>query len=224
MQMATTPETRRVFRRFSHLEEAADFASELEALGFEAETVIDAPFQDPLIVGNGTVWHLVKLDPAQFELAEAALLTKAGGATYEVPDDHYLHGFSDEELTSILIKPDEWSAEDAIWAQELLRQRGKPVSAEALRMVRETRLEDLRQEAPPQTPWIFFGYVSAFLGGFLGIAIGWYLNTSKRTLPNGERVHVYRREDRVHGARMVFIGVPLFAAAIGRRFWYAFSR
>ncbi len=219
--MADPLEGMRIFRRFGRAAEAAEFADELSALGFESEIVVDAPYQDPLIVGNGTVWHLVKLHPDLFDQAEAALLEKASQAKHDFPDDHYLHQFSDEELAGILVKPDEWSPQDAVWAQELLRQRGKPMSIEAIHLVREARLEDLRQEAPGQTPWIVFGYISAFLGGFFGIAIGWYLNTAKRTLPNGERVPVYRREDRRHGARMVLIGLPLFLIALGLRIWYA---
>jgi hypothetical protein len=212
------------FRRFAVDEEARSLAEQLTDAGFTPTVVLDAPVQDPLIVGNGQVWYLVKLPQAEFEHAESAMMEQAESVARDMPHEHYLQGFSDEELIAILIKPDEWSSQDAAWAQELLRQRGKPVHAEALRMIREARLDELRQEAPSQTPWIVFGYISAFLGGFFAIAIGWYLNTAKRTLPDGERVHVYRAEDRRHGARMVFIGIPLFLAAIGLRIWSAFNR
>lgn len=210
--MAASRPTLRVFRRFNHAEEARDFADALTAMGFQPRYQIDAPVQDPLIVGNGQVWHLVKLPPEAFDRAEAALLEQARTEEQDIPSDHYLHGFSDAELTEILVKPDEWSANDAVLAQSLLRQRGKPVSADAIQLIRKARMDDLRAEQEPQTAFIVLGYVSALLGGLVGIAIGWHINTAKRTLPNGERVPVFGARDRWHAARIFIIGAVMLLA------------
>jgi hypothetical protein len=207
------------FRRFNDAEEAEVFTEELSRLGFHAICERDMPIQDPLFVGNGMTWHLVKLPKEDLEQAERALLEKAEHERVDIPAGHYLHGFSDQELMEVLVKPDEWSADDAVLAQALLRQRGKPVSPDAIELIRTSRMEQLREKDPSPKGYIIAGYVFAFLGGLVGLAIGWHINTSKRTLPNGDRVPVYEATDRRHGARIFIIGAVAFAFWCGVRIW-----
>lgn len=131
--------------------------------------------------------------------------------------DHYLHGFSDAELMDILLHSDEWSMEDVFGAQQVLGQRGKAVPDDLIAAARASRIRGLRNPAPPQTAFVVLGYVSALLGGLLGIAIGWYINTAMKILPNGERVPVYRIEDRRHGARLFAIGVTVALGLLAYR-------
>ena len=131
--------------------------------------------------------------------------------------DHYLHGFSDAELMDILLHSDEWSMEDVFGAQQVLGQRGKAVPDDLIAAARASRIRGLRNPAPPQTAFVVLGYVSALLGGLLGIAIGWYINTAMKILPNGERVPVYRIEDRQHGARLFAIGVTVALGLLAYR-------
>lgn len=209
----------RVFRRFNDQEPAEAFMERIQALGFAPQLVVDQPVVDSLWVGDRTVWFLVKLPGPSFDAAEAALLASMEGEGGEVPADHYLHGFGDDELMDILVRPDEWSTEDADLARRLLRERGKPVATTTIEALRKARVDDLREEAPPQTVFIIVGYVSALFGGVIGIALGRYINTAKRTLSNGERVSVYRREDRRHRARIFFLGLITFTIWGGWRLW-----
>ena len=212
-----------VFRRFSDQDEAESFTIDLKARGFRAEYVLNAPVQDPLFVGNGMVRYLVTLPTDEFERAEKLLLEEAGSNMDEIPADHYLHDFNDRELMEVLVKPDEWSADDVVMAEHLLRERGMPVSSDAVDIMREARLSDLRKEAPPQTPFIVVGYIAALLGGLIAVAIGWYINTAKRTLPNGERVYVYRASDRRHAARIFSLGILIFLGWFALRLWSMFK-
>lgn len=52
----------------------------------------------------------------------------------------------------------------------------------------------------------------------LGIFIGWFLTTYKKTLPNGERVYEYNENDRKQGRRILFIGIVIFAIAVIYKF------
>lgn len=218
--MSTPPPGQyQVFRRFTDQEQAEAFMTRLQDLGLSPQLLVDRPAVDPLLVGDPAIWYLVKLPGPVFEQAEATLLADAESDGGEVAPDHYLHGFSDEELMDVLVRPDEWSPEDAHGARILLRERGKPVAAATIHALRKARLDDLRGEAPPQSVFLVVGYASALLGGILGIAIGRYINTAKRTLPNGERVPVYRREDRLHGARIFFLGLITFTIWGGWRLW-----
>lgn len=201
------------FRRFNDREEANAFSDELIGQGFHAVYERDAPIQDPLLVGNGMTWHLVRLPREEFESAERVLLERAGEEHVDIPAEHYLHEFSDQELLEVVVKPDEWSADDVVMSRILLRQRGRLVSTEAVELLRTVRTQKLQEKEPSPRIFIVVGYVFAFLGGVVGLMIGWHINTSKTTLPNGERVPVYEAKDRKHGARIFMFG------AIATLFW-----
>jgi hypothetical protein len=55
--------------------------------------------------------------------------------------------------------------------------------------------------------WIIVGYITAFLGGVLGIFIGWHLLSFKKTLPDGQRVYEYDTNARKHGQKILIIGI-----------------
>jgi hypothetical protein len=95
-------------------------------------------------------------------------------------------------------------------ARVILADRGKPISEELVAAIRQLRIDDLSNPEPAQAGYIALGYISSVLGGLLGIAIGYQLNTSKNTLPNGEQVYAYRKRDRQHGKRMFFLGLAVF--------------
>lgn len=164
----------------------------------------------------------VKLPFADFGAAERALEEDIENEN-EVPADHYLLGFTDQELTDVVFNEEEWGALDRHWARLILAERGKPVSDELLDTIRQKRLEDLRQQASPQNAFIVLGYISVALGGLLGIAIGYHLNTAKKTLPNGDRIYVYQERDRRHGKRMFFLGLVFFVVLLTLRLVNWFS-
>jgi hypothetical protein len=139
------------------------------------------PSGDPLFIGDGQTWYHVMLPRDQFELAEHYLRSRAKENLVVIEPDHPLCGFDDRELMDVLVRPDEWSADDSEVAKRLLSERGKPVSEEAVELLREARLDDIRQTAPSQTAFLVLGLISALAGGFLGMAIGWYINTAKKT-------------------------------------------
>ena len=52
--------------------------------------------------------------------------------------------------------------------------------------------------------WIILGYILAFAGGLLGLAISFAVMVAKRKLPNGTMVYDYDAFTRVH-ATIIFI-------------------
>ena len=125
--------------------------------------------------------------------------------------------FTNEELLDVVLKPDEWNAFDRRLARKILTERGMPVEVAADEVIREARMEELTALAKPQLLVVLAGYVLALLGGVIGIYIGHHLNTTKKTLPNGDRIYVYRADDRAHGKRIFLLGVFMFVGLMGIR-------
>ena len=153
---------------------------------------------------------MVQLQLGDFERGSQLLAALNQHALSELDPGHYLFKFSDEELVDILVKPDEWSALDVALASQLLRKRGRDISADTLQLLRQRRVAELAQPDQDHKALVRSGYLSALLGGFLGIIIGYQLYSSRKQLPTGQRVYSYSPTDRVHGLRILVLGIVMF--------------
>jgi len=157
--------------------------------------------------------YVVKIVPADFDLANEIIIVHEEETLDQIDEEHYLHQFTDKELTDIIIKPDEWSFTDVVLAGRLLTERGVATDAETINDLKQQHLAELRKPAAPQTTWIIAGYILAPLGGIMSVFIGWHLMNHKNILPNGEYVYNYIERDRKHG-RIIFIIGIIFIAII----------
>lgn len=197
-----------VFRNFPTLNQA----QKIEALLNEndIQTVIgnNIPPVDTTFSGS-TLQHQyeIKIHPSDFAKAESILEATTADTMDDIDQDYYLFDFTDEELYDVLIKSDEWNVFDYKLAQKILIERGKVIDIDMLNALKKERLKILAQPEENQKPWIIAGYFLAFFGGFLAILIGYSLWTSKKTLPNGERIYSYKDGDRKHGKTIFYIGI-----------------
>jgi hypothetical protein len=122
--------------------------------------------------------------------------------------------FTNEELYEVILNSDEWNIFDYKLAQKLLADRGKTIDPEMLASLKKERLKILSKPEENQKPWIIAGYLFAFLGGGIGIVIGYSLWRSKKTLPNGERIFSYSIEDRNSGRTIFLISIIVFPFAL----------
>ncbi|MCD0470113.1 hypothetical protein [Flavobacterium sp. JAS] len=152
----------------------------------------------------------IKIDPLDFENAQAILEKDTENLLDTIDRDYYLLSFTNEELYEILLNSDEWNVFDYKLAQKLLTDRGKTIDSEMLTSLKKERLKILAKPEENQKPWIIAGYTFALLGGGIGIVIGYSLWRSKKTLPNGERVYSYNAEDRKNGLRIFLISIIVF--------------
>ena len=213
----------RDFQTFASAEAAQPVLEMLARQGIAARTTFNngrLAF-DPSFANNQlTSKFIISLPLADFERAGQLLADMNQHALSEADPNHYLFGFADEELFDVVLKPDEWSSFDVALAGQLLRQRGRDVSADTLRLLRQHRVAELAQPDKDHRAWILGGYLSALLGGFFGLLIGYQLYSHHKQLPDGRRVYAYSATDRVHGLRiMVLAGIVLLVVVsvrIGR--------
>lgn len=158
--------------------------------------------------------YIVKVSSDQFGEVYEILNELSAQEVLNVDSAHYLFEFSDEELYSILTKPDEWSVFDYQLAQKILKDRGKLIDNEFLSVLRKARIGDLSKPEKSQKGAIWFGYLSSMLGGIIGIGIGWNMMSSKRILPNGDQIFSYGETDRRHGRNMLILGVVMIVVLL----------
>lgn len=204
-----------IFKKFPTLEQANELKELLNDNGIESILADNIPSVDITFSGNTLQNEFeVRIKQSDFKKAGEILENKAENLIDQIDKDYYLFEFTNEELYEILLKSDEWNAFDYTLAQKILKQRGKSVDKELLNSLKNERLKDLAKPEENQKPWIIAGYVFSLLGGFLGLIIGYFLWTSKKTLPNGQKVYSYSARDRKHGKFIFYIGLIITPTAL----------
>lgn len=197
-----------VFRKYPTMEQAKALEkllgeNDINAFIVDNIAPVDSSFSGSTLQNQ----FEIKIQQSDFERAEKILYEDAENLINQVDKDYYLFDFTDEELYDILLKADEWNELDYKLAQKILTDRGKSIDTDLLKTLKRQRLESLAKPEENQKSWIIAGYVFAILGGLLGIFIGYSLWTSKKSLPNGQRVYSYNEKDRTQGKTIFYIGL-----------------
>ncbi|MBS1632914.1 MAG: hypothetical protein JST10_10120 [Bacteroidetes bacterium] len=196
------------YQKFSDKSEAIELTELLKENNIDFLFEDNSTSFDPSFANNQINKEFrVKLKKQNFDKADKIMLSISATQLDNIDKDYYLFEFKDEELIEVLTKSDEWSKFDYLLAQKILKERGQEVNEKFLETLRKQRIEELAKPEENQKTWIIAGYVFAFLGGLLGLFIGWHLLSHKKTLPNGERVYGYSVEDRKHGNRILIMGI-----------------
>lgn len=210
----------RDFQTFVSAEAAQPLLAALERAGIATVTAFDNGQMafDPSFANNQlTSKFTVKLRLADFEHGSQVLADLDKDAISQANPNHYLFSASDEELLDLLVKPDEWSSFDVALASQLLRQRGRDISPDTLKLLRQRRVKELTQPDRDANVWVGSGYASAMLGGLLGLFVGYHLYTHRNQLPDGRRVYAYSARDRTHGRRIMLLSAVMFLLLAGVR-------
>ncbi len=204
------------YQRFNDIALANNLADILQRHNIEYTIEEESLTFNPTFVLNNELAneYAVKIKSEDFEQVNQLLVEEEATNIDEVEVDYYLFKFTNDELIDLITKADEWSAFDYLLAQKILTERGITINDKYLAELKEKRIEELKEPETPQTTWIVVGYMAAFLGGILGIFIGWHLLSSKKTLPNGEKVYDYNDHDRKHGRNIFYLSIIIFAIAV----------
>ncbi|WP_066628929.1 hypothetical protein [Labilibacter marinus] len=123
-----------------------------------------------------------------------------------IEQDHYLNDFTDNELIEIIHKYDEWSKLDFQLARDLLQKRGQSYTDAQISEIKKKRLAQLEQPEKVKRGWILFGYITAFLGGFIAVVIGFSIYGAKKVMPDGRKVYTYDEISRWHAKVILGFG------------------
>jgi hypothetical protein len=139
------------------------------------------------------------------------LVSNAFSITYkDIPKNYYLLKYSDDELLEIITFKDEWSQYDFLIAKTILLERGINPDNITSERIKQIRLKNESEKEPSPRTWLYIGYTSAFLGGILGLVIGFTMWQSKRTLSDGSRIFDFEEKDRKQGKIITIIGLIFF--------------
>ncbi|MBC5864028.1 hypothetical protein [Flavobacterium turcicum] len=200
------------FEKFNDQNSAKELGELIAEQNIEFVLVDNSLSFDPTFANNGFgKEYCIKLKKNDFEKANKILAEKSENETNEIDNDYYLLSFTDDELIEVITKSDEWNKFDISLAKKLLKDKGKEITPEKIEEIKRQRIIELSKPEEGQKGYIILGYITAFLGGLLGIFIGWHLLTYKKTLPNGNRIYAYSENDRKQGNRILTIGYIFLA-------------
>lgn len=208
------------FQNFNNAALAVELVERLKQQDIPYLLEENKKFLDPAFSNDAEPDISIKLKPQDFVRAGEVLGEYYKGQIDGVDKDYYLFEFTDEELMEIVSKPDEWGHFDYQLAQKILKERDKEIKPEVAALLKAQRINELAKLETVHKYWIYLGYVSALLGGLIGIFIGWTLAYYKKTLPNGQRLFAYREDIRDHGVRILLIASGSLVAWVLVRWWY----
>ncbi len=200
------------YRKYKTEEEAISLIELLKSNDIEYFVENISPAVDITFTGGMELEDkiAIKLKSTDFENVDSLLSKIATNNIDLVDKDHYLFDFSDDELLEILENYNEWSETDIVLAQKILNDRGKGISDEKVLELKNKKISKLRQPEKGLKGWLIFGFVSAILGGLLGIFIGYHHFKFKKSIPSGERVYAYDTKTRRTGLRIFYTGLFAF--------------
>lgn len=209
------------FAKFKDEETAMDIATKLSNAGIYYEIQSEDKFFDPSFVHNTVKNNYnLKIKSSDFIEGHKILENYYDSIINSIPADYYLFSFSDEELLDIISKPDEWGPLDYQLAQHILKDRGKRLDDRELEELKSKRNEELSKPTKSQH-WIVLLAYALFVSSpffsdrlrvsffFIALMIGALLYSTKKTLPDGRQVYMYRDKDRMQGKIIIAGAVVL---------------
>ena len=196
------------YRTFIDPEMAEELTRVLDEHGIPYRIERDKPPVDLAFTADQTHERiLIAIPPDLFVPADKAQESMTPGAAEDVDKDHFLHDFSDDELVDVLHKASEWHPADVIIARRLLEARGLEVDDAELEQKQAEHLEKQRQPIRASFALIAAGFIFSFLGGLIGLGIGWSLVSMKERDATGKTYHRYDHRSRDLGRCMIFLGL-----------------
>jgi hypothetical protein len=202
------------YRHFRTIEDSEELTNILTDNNIEYIIEEESPSVDVTFTGNLDVEYHVSVHPEDFEKVNVLMEKEAADTVDQIDSSYYLYQFSNEELFEILEKPDEWGELDHLLASKILNERGAKITNEEVEGLKLLRNDELAQAEIASPFFIMLGYAFAVGGGLIGIFIGYYLYSSHKILPDGERVPMFDESSRVKGKIIMTFGIICFIVIV----------
>lgn len=202
------------FRLFVEREDAERFTEELLKGGFNPELRTTGQVFDVTFTAGMERETHVLLPEEEFVAAEEWLEQQTAALHGDVPADHYLTTFTDEELRDVVRDADAWAPHDRAWARTMLKERGRAIDDDEVSRIRAERMEELRRPEKAGSGMLLAAILMVLFGGFVGIVIGWSMRYARKTLPDGSRIFRYTEADRRTGTYIMIAGIFLLLVTL----------
>lgn len=210
------------YRKFIYKDDALELIKILEENHIAYELANNSSQLDSSFGGDiNTKQFELKIHKDDFVFVENLEEELIKNEIENVEEDYHLFEYSDEELVEIVTKKEEWNKFDYLLAQKILKERGKEINPELLKIINKQRIESLSTQEESPSWLILIGYASAVFAGFLGIFVGAYLMYYKKALPNGDRIYGFTKKDRSHGQNILIISAIAFLIWIGYSLFFS---
>ena len=131
------------------------------------------------VLKNAGIWHDLYVPPKTFDLTDVAnqkteatvlrvkkvdfgkaqSLIQDHYSKVPLPDDHFLHDSTDDELAEIVSNDSEWGLYDVAHTKRMLNERG--VDPATVEEKKKLRIETLKKGNPASVPLLAFGWGAA---------------------------------------------------------------
>lgn len=194
------------FRSFSDYADFKKLCLLLEENGVPFKTTdLQKAFDPSFAYVENQMRYRISLEQHDFEKANQLIKASVQIDFSQIPEDYYLLHFTDDELQDVLIRSQEWNEYDVQLAKLLLESKGISLENKFIRQGQEDFLNELHQPEKDETFLIVSGYIFTIMGGFFGFIVLMVILKSKKTLPDGTRIHNYSTNGRKHAHIMLYI-------------------
>ncbi|MEI7470606.1 MAG: hypothetical protein WCJ85_00005 [Chitinophagaceae bacterium] len=200
-----------LYQKFTDLESAEEFASELNKNGIEYH-LEDNNHSYVKVFGYTQIDIAfgVSIKEQDFSKAELVLETYYNEQIKGIDRSYYIFEFSDQELNEIISNPFDWGRLDYQLAKHILKERGLEVSDYEIRSIKTEKIIELSQKEKASNIKIICGYILAVIIPYFGIFMGLTIKYNRKILPTGEKFYINTDQDRKHGQKIIMISVISF--------------
>ncbi|HPE55270.1 MAG TPA: hypothetical protein P5514_04820 [Bacteroidales bacterium] len=204
-----------IYRKFPSVEDS-DYLTQLLIKNNIPFKLIDYSNQPDITFTGQNLDYKVELkaDLSDFPKIDKLLEEQSKLSFNNIDKDHYFFEYSNEELTDVILAPEEWHNYDYQVAKLILKDRGIEISDKFIETIKFKKLKESGTNESYPVMWIIVGYISAFFGGILGLAIGLSLWLMRKKLHDGTKVFIYKENIRTHGKIISLIGFFMFILII----------
>ncbi len=123
---------------------------------------------------------------------------------------------SDEELLAVYANAEDFQAEYIHIVKLELKKRGLSVNdVDDLKLQKAIEIDaSIETGRKGNSTYITIGFISACIGGFIGIYAGYHYSKSHQLNSKGEKCYTYNEQTRKQGTLMLILGISIFLGTI----------